>query len=112
VPGLDRVVAELHRLVHARLQRLLRRAGEGHHLARRVGLVAEPDGLDDLGARRGAVHPERRHIRQRHQQVLGADVPVPHHARLVLGDRHDLPGLVGETLEHQARRRYPFSNSR
>ena len=42
-----------------------------------------------------AVQPERadlRLTRQRDQQVLGPDVPVPHHPRLVLRDGDDLRG--------------------
>jgi hypothetical protein len=107
VLGADVVVAELQRLAQAQLQDLLRARGERDVAAR--GLLAVPDDLLDLladGLQRDAEGLQRLRgdaltlVDQAEQDVLGADVVVVEHPGLFLGQDHNPPRAVGESLEH------------
>jgi hypothetical protein len=111
VRRLDLAVPELHRLRQRGLQRRLCGGGERDRLP--LDRLAEPDRLDHLRPRALARQGQRPPARERHQQVLGADMPVPHQPRLGLRVDDDLTGLLGEAIEHgYARRRYPRANKR
>ena len=107
VLGADVVVAELQRLAQRQLQDLLRSRGErdvtgGGRLALTDDLLdlladrleRDVQGLERLGGDAFTL------VDQAEQDVLGPDVVVVEHPRLFLGEDHDAPGAIRESLEH------------
>ena len=66
------------------------------------GLERDPEGLEYLGRDPFAF------MDQAEQDVLGSDVVVIEHPRLVLGEDDHAPGTVGEPFKHVA----PPANAR
>ncbi len=105
--GADVVVPEMQGLPERELEDLLGPGGEGD-VARRGGLSladdlrdlgsngfqGDPKGLEGLG---GYALPL---VDQSEEDVLGADVVLVEHPRLFLGEDHDPPGAVAESLKH------------
>ena len=108
VLGVDDGVLEAHRLAQRGLERALGPRAERDLLVRRRRLARPHQGHDRVAGRvqghaeLGERAPGRARLLgdQPEQQVLGADLAVPHPARLVLGERDDLAGLGAEALEH------------
>ena len=100
-------VVDLERLAHRELQHLLGARGEGNVSGGSLLALTDDllhllaDGLERDAERLQSLRCDAFTLMdQPEQEVLGTDVVVVEHARLVLGEDNHSPGAVGEPVEH------------